>query len=573
MRSPRRDKLLVGFIAAFVALTLLGLHRHTHLHWGFRRRGPIDMVGPGILSEDFTAHHLDAAQIEVPKAERGAWPGSAGREQYNALVRNITSGARGLDEEGMRAHLAAKLPRLIPYKNSFIINTETWSAGDLIKQPKHLSLEGRLNRAARGHADAATRDMKWDHVGMLNASWIKAGLVAEHDELRDKWLSKGPSTASCAIVGNGGGLLLGEAGPLIDRHDIIFRFNGGPVRGFERHVGRRTTIRLANTEHFAFYDVGDEIILQHCTNRFCTGNLSAMADEIMKYKKCLREAGVGSAKSTDPEAGWYSADAAGASRWDDSAELIRDEGSDHSWMPGTWGLGLWRRRLQQEAGAGVAAEVHGGGGGVEEGWAGVAMGEGGGPEEEEEEHEQGKEEAAEEEGRGCRLDPKYMGRVRLVDPQFHYTVMQIFPHGAPSNGFYGSLIANELCHSVTLFGFQKNWRNTRHIPYHYYNNVEPNNAQTTRDMIEKRFYPLWMEKVNEDARGAPAWREWAQEIGWEHDKFVYAEQVYSNLMTLDLPDRPASPPPPPYQEPPPAAPPPPARAGSRRPRRASRAPA
>lgn len=71
--------------------------------------------------------------------------------QYNALVRNITSGARGLDEEGMRAHLAAKLPRLIPYKNSFIINTETWSAGDLIKQPKHLSLEGRLNRAARGH--------------------------------------------------------------------------------------------------------------------------------------------------------------------------------------------------------------------------------------------------------------------------------------------------------------------------------------------------------------------------------------------------------------------------------------
>lgn len=116
----------------------------------------------------------------------------------------------------------------------------------------------------------------------------------------------------------------------------------------------------------------------------------------------------------------------------------RDEGSDHSWMPGTWGLGLWRRRLQQEAGAGVAAEVHGGGGGVEEGWAGVAMGEGGRPEEEEEEHEQGKEEAAEEEGRGCRLDPKYMGRVRLVDPQFHYAVMQIFPHGAPSNGFYGA---------------------------------------------------------------------------------------------------------------------------------------
>jgi hypothetical protein len=50
--------------------------------------------------------------------------------------------------------------------------------------------------------------------------------------------------------------------------------------------------RLTNTEHFGFYDIGDEIILQHCTNRYCTGNLTAMADAIMEYKKCLRDTGI-----------------------------------------------------------------------------------------------------------------------------------------------------------------------------------------------------------------------------------------------------------------------------------------
>jgi hypothetical protein len=40
-------------------------------------------------------------------------------------------------------------------------------------------------------ADAATQTMKWDHVGVINASWAKTGLLADYDELRDRWLGNG----------------------------------------------------------------------------------------------------------------------------------------------------------------------------------------------------------------------------------------------------------------------------------------------------------------------------------------------------------------------------------------------
>lgn len=53
----------------------------------------------------------------------------------------------------------------------------------------------------------------------------------------------GKPTSTCAVVGNGGGLLGMEAGSEIDKHDVVIRFNGGPVRGFERFVGRKTTFR------------------------------------------------------------------------------------------------------------------------------------------------------------------------------------------------------------------------------------------------------------------------------------------------------------------------------------------
>ena len=51
---------------------------------------------------------------------------------------------------------------------------------------------------------------------------------------------------SCALVGNSGGLLTTELGDVLDEHEVVLRLDGAPTRGFEKHVGRRTTFRLAS---------------------------------------------------------------------------------------------------------------------------------------------------------------------------------------------------------------------------------------------------------------------------------------------------------------------------------------
>ena len=56
-------------------------------------------------------------------------------------------------------------------------------------------------------------------------------------------LAGGGSALSCAVVGNGGSLLLYELGSTIDMHDVVIRLNAGPTNGFETHVGSKTTLR------------------------------------------------------------------------------------------------------------------------------------------------------------------------------------------------------------------------------------------------------------------------------------------------------------------------------------------
>lgn len=67
----------------------------------------------------------------------------------------------------------------------------------------------------------------------------------------------------CAVIGSSGILLNYEHGQDIDAHDMIMRFNSAPTKGYEKHVGSRTTHRITNTQNWGFKEFPDENLLIH----------------------------------------------------------------------------------------------------------------------------------------------------------------------------------------------------------------------------------------------------------------------------------------------------------------------
>jgi len=163
-----------------------------------------------------------------------------------------------------------------PFNGHFVLSQLKWSSGDMIKLPKFLGKEGRERRLQRGKA--VTKTLKWDHIGALQKPLLK--MMPTADAIRAP--NSGNLYARCAVVGNGGGLLQRQQGAEIDAHDAVIRFNGGPVLGFEKYVGSRTTYRLTNFDHFYFYESGapavEEAVLQHITNGVALQKLVDYAD-------------------------------------------------------------------------------------------------------------------------------------------------------------------------------------------------------------------------------------------------------------------------------------------------------
>uniref|UniRef100_H3B6V6 ST3 beta-galactoside alpha-2,3-sialyltransferase 3 n=1 Tax=Latimeria chalumnae TaxID=7897 RepID=H3B6V6_LATCH len=56
------------------------------------------------------------------------------------------------------------------------------------------------------------------------------------------------SCKRCIVVGNGGVLANKSLGSKIDEYDVIIRLNGAPVKGYEKDVGAKTTIRITYPE-------------------------------------------------------------------------------------------------------------------------------------------------------------------------------------------------------------------------------------------------------------------------------------------------------------------------------------
>eukprot|EP00192_Tetraselmis_astigmatica_P008120 CAMPEP_0117647828 /NCGR_PEP_ID=MMETSP0804-20121206/56_1 /TAXON_ID=1074897 /ORGANISM="Tetraselmis astigmatica, Strain CCMP880" /LENGTH=678 /DNA_ID=CAMNT_0005453343 /DNA_START=400 /DNA_END=2436 /DNA_ORIENTATION=- len=164
---------------------------------------------------------------------------------------------------------------------------------------------------------------------------------------------------SCAVVGNGGTLLLYNLGPEIDFHDMVIRLNSGPAGGFERHVGAKTGVRLVNRAHIGYREAETERVLQHVS----------------------------------------------------TAEALKQF------------LELQKKRDPPQA------------------------------------------------------------PVSMISMDFHEHAYQYTDKGVLSNGMYAVLLASEVCETVTVYGFLRQWRGRVH--YHYYNKEEPDEMQSKRDTKEE----------------------------------------------------------------------------------------
>ncbi|XP_025830591.1 beta-galactoside alpha-2,6-sialyltransferase 1, partial [Agrilus planipennis] len=53
---------------------------------------------------------------------------------------------------------------------------------------------------------------------------------------------------SCAVVASSGALRGSNLGRTIDSYNVVLRFNNAPTKGFESDVGRKTTLRIVNSQ-------------------------------------------------------------------------------------------------------------------------------------------------------------------------------------------------------------------------------------------------------------------------------------------------------------------------------------
>jgi len=89
----------------------------------------------------------------------------------------------------------------------------------------------------RGAVDRTTHPEIWQLDRWFDIYY--PGVPRREAERRLPDLARG-GLGTCAVVGNADNLLAATHGAEIDRHDFVFRFNT-PLKGYEAHVGRRTS--------------------------------------------------------------------------------------------------------------------------------------------------------------------------------------------------------------------------------------------------------------------------------------------------------------------------------------------
>eukprot|EP00899_Mesostigma_viride_P024393 jgi/Mesvir1/5138/Mv15284-RA.1 len=93
--------------------------------------------------------------------------------------------------------------------------------------------------------------------------------------------------STCAVVGSSTSMLGPRKwGAAIDAHTAVFRFNDAPTKGFEEHVGQKTTLRFQNMDYCGFRESPSELTIQYTQNRDGTcdaGHILHTSRAVMMY--------------------------------------------------------------------------------------------------------------------------------------------------------------------------------------------------------------------------------------------------------------------------------------------------
>ena len=87
--------------------------------------------------------------------------------------------------------------------------------------------------------------------------------------------------AKCAVVGSSNSLTKREQGELIDSHGVVIRFNAAPTRGFQKYVGKRTTLRVQNIRY-----CGSSSRDEHCIHY--SRNQDPKSHQCKRWRRCKR---------------------------------------------------------------------------------------------------------------------------------------------------------------------------------------------------------------------------------------------------------------------------------------------
>ena len=137
-----------------------------------------------------------------------------------------------------------RAPHLIKCNNSMHVNVNS------SKEEKHKREETILTKKANAmqqSSQSATKpreERKCQFIKLDGFQQLKSGPTNFAN-----W--KQTSFNRCAVVGSGGSLFNSNCGENIDSHDAIFRINGAPTLGFEKHVGYKKTFDVSFSPHCA----------------------------------------------------------------------------------------------------------------------------------------------------------------------------------------------------------------------------------------------------------------------------------------------------------------------------------